>query len=64
MELEDVAAENPEAIGELTRRDVVCLRCGTPLWKTVAEAARDAGYEGDAIEELLAEVNAAVAARR
>jgi hypothetical protein len=55
MELEDLAAQNPKAIGLLTRRNIVCIRCGTPLWKTVEEAIRDAGIEDT--EKVIEEVN-------
>lgn len=55
MDLEDVAAQVPEAIGLLTRRNIICIQCGTPLWKTVAEAIRDAGYEDS--EQIIREVN-------
>lgn len=55
MELEDVAAQVPKAIRLLSRRDIVCIQCGTPLWKTVAEAITDAGY--DDVDGIVAEVN-------
>lgn len=55
MELEDVAAQMPKAIGLLTRRNIICIQCGTPLWKTVEEAIHDAGYE-DA-DAVIAQVN-------
>ncbi|MFH0883193.1 MAG: hypothetical protein V2A56_09435 [bacterium] len=55
MELEDLAAQNPKAIGLLTRRNIVCIRCGTPLWKTVEEAIHDAGIEDT--EKVIEEVN-------
>lgn len=60
MELEDVARESPKAIRFLTKRDIICIQCGTPLWKTVEEAIHDAGYE-DA-DAIVAEVNAEVEA--
>ncbi|HEB84380.1 MAG TPA: hypothetical protein ENI92_05195 [Bacteroidetes bacterium] len=58
MELEDVAREAPVAIRHLTRKGVVCIQCGTPLWKTVEEAIRDAGVED--VEGMIAEVNRAI----
>lgn len=60
MELEDVARISPVAIRLLTRRDIVCIACGTPLWKTVEEAIRDAGHED--VDSIVAEVNAELAA--
>jgi hypothetical protein len=56
MEIEDVAAQMPKAIGALTRRNIVCIQCGTPLWKTVEEAIRDAGFDDPGA--IIAEVNA------
>lgn len=60
MEIEDVAAQNPKAIGLLTRRNIVCIQCGTPLWKTVEEAIRDAGFEDPAA--IIEDVNKELAA--
>ena len=60
MDLEDVAAAVPKAIGLLTRRNIICIQCGTPLWKTVAEAIRDAGFEN--VDEIIQEVNNELAA--
>ena len=59
MELEDVASQVPRAIRALSHRNIVCIQCGTPLWKTVAEAITDAGYED--IDGIIAEVNREVA---
>jgi hypothetical protein len=55
MDLEDVARETPHAIRLLTERNIVCIACGTPLWKTVEEAIRDAGI--DDVETIISEVN-------
>ncbi|MCB2213543.1 DUF1858 domain-containing protein [bacterium] len=55
MDLEDVARVSPFAIRLLTRRDIICIQCGTPLWKTVEEAIRDAGIED--VDGLISEVN-------
>lgn len=60
MDLEDVAAQVPKAIRLLTRRDIICIQCGTPLWKTVEEAIRDAGYED--VDAMIDEVNGELAA--
>ncbi len=59
MDLEDVAREAPKAIGAMTRRGIICIQCGTPLWKTVEEAMRDAGIED--VDALVKEVNIEVA---
>ena len=59
MDLEDVAMLSPVAIRLLTRRNIICIQCGTPLWKTVEEAILDAGYED--VEGIIAEVNAGIA---
>jgi len=56
MDLEDVARESPLAIRLLTERNIVCIACGTPLWKTVEEAIHDAGLED--VEAVVSEVNA------
>lgn len=55
MELEDLAAKYPYAIRLFSRRNIICIKCGTPLWITVEEAIRRAGHEN--VEEILEEVN-------
>ncbi|HEX05384.1 MAG TPA: hypothetical protein ENH10_09585 [Bacteroidetes bacterium] len=60
MDLEDVASITPKAIRLLTERNIVCIACGTPLWKTVGEAIQDAGL--DNVDVIVAEVNAELAA--
>ena len=60
MDLEDVAAQVPRAIRSLTQRNIVCIQCGTPLWKTVEEAILDAGLED--VDGIIADVNREVEA--
>lgn len=57
MDLEDLVAQAPKAVRSLTRRNIICIQCGTPLWKTVEEAIRDAGYEEGEVDSIVAEVN-------
>lgn len=59
MDLEDVARISPHAIRLLTERNIVCIACGTPLWKTVREAVRDAGIED--VDTIIDEVNRTLA---
>ena len=60
MDLEDVASVSPHAIRLLTERNIVCIACGTPLWKTVREAIQDAGIED--VDGIVSEVNTELAA--
>ncbi|MBD3167306.1 hypothetical protein GF324_11955 [bacterium] len=57
MDLEDVARVSPKAIGSMTRREIVCIQCGTPLWKTVEEAMRDSGVKEEEIDALIDTIN-------
>lgn len=59
MDLEDVAREAPLAIRLLTERDIVCIACGTPLWKTVEEAIHDAGLND--VDGIINEINTELA---
>ncbi len=55
MDLEDVASNIPKAIGLLTRKGIVCIQCGTPLWMTVEEAVKSAGYKD--VDSIIEEIN-------
>ena len=52
--IEEVVERFPEAVGILSRRGVICIQCGAPVWGTLAEAVQRAGLD---VDELLAELN-------
>lgn len=37
IQVEELAASFPEAVGFLTKKGVRCIRCGEPAWGTLGE---------------------------
>jgi len=54
MPVEDIVERYPRAVEVLTRRGVICIQCGAPVWGTLAEAVALAGQD---VEEVIAELN-------
>lgn len=45
MDIEELAAAFPEAVGFLTRNGVRCIRCGEPVWGNLGELLKEEGIE-------------------
>lgn len=56
IQVEDLAREYPESVGFLTRRGVRCIRCGEPVWGTLAELLEEDGIKNP--QDLVDELNA------
>lgn len=55
IQVEDLASEYPEAVGFLMRRGIRCIRCGEPVWGTLAELLDETDIENP--ETLVADLN-------
>lgn len=55
--IEDLVREVPGAVAYLRRQGIRCLACGEPIWGTLEQAARDKGYDEEAIERFVEELN-------
>ena len=56
--IEDLIKDYPQSVSLLTRRGVICIQCGEPVWGTLDEALKRAGIEDE--DELVGQLNAAV----
>ncbi len=54
--VEELVELFPEAVGFLTRKGVHCIRCGEPLWCSLAELLDEEGIENP--QKLIEELNA------
>ena len=43
--IEDLVRECPQAVTILRDYGIRCLRCGEPIWGTLAEAAKEKGID-------------------
>ncbi|MGD2295728.1 MAG: DUF1858 domain-containing protein, partial [Candidatus Aminicenantes bacterium] len=44
-QVEEIAENQPEAVGFLTRRGIRCIRCGEPVWGTLGQLLEEDGIE-------------------
>lgn len=56
IQVEELAAGYPEAVGFLTRHGIRCIRCGEPVWGTLRELLEETGVENP--EDVVTELNA------
>jgi len=55
--IEDLVNQFPNAIDFLSTRKIRCIRCGEPIWGTLAEAAKEKGYTDHEIDLLVNDLN-------
>lgn len=53
----DLVEQYPSSVGYLSEKGIRCLRCGEPVWGTLAEAAIEKGYNENQIKQLIDEIN-------
>lgn len=56
--IEELVEIIPDAVQYLSREGIRCIRCGEPIWGTLAEAAREKGYSDEDIKRFVADLNA------
>lgn len=62
MQIEEMVQGFPEAVGFLSRQGLRCIRCGEPLWGTLADFLNSEGVENP--ERLVDELNAFIREER
>ena len=53
--IEDLVREHPEVVNVLMKHNVVCIKCGEPVWGTLGETLDRAGKENQ--DEIVEELN-------
>lgn len=53
----DLVEQYPVSVGYLSEKGIRCLRCGEPVWGTLAEAAMEKGYNESQIKQLTDDLN-------
>jgi len=57
--IEEIVEKHPELIRPLREYGIVCIRCGEPIWGTLAQAAAEKGI--DNIDEIVEKMNRIIA---
>lgn len=55
--IEDLVRDIPESVGYLMKNGIKCLACGEPIWGTLEQAAKDKGFDDEAIKRFVKEIN-------
>lgn len=59
--IEAIAEQSSELVKYLADKGIPCIRCGEPIWGTLAEAARQKGYSDEQISGFVDEMNRIIA---
>jgi hypothetical protein len=59
--IEDLVGEHPRAVSFLMTHGIVCIACGEPIWGTLRDAAERKGFSESEIEDIVRDLNAALA---
>ncbi len=53
----DLVEQYPASVGYLSEKGIRCLRCGEPVWGTLAEAAKEKGFNDSQIRQFTDDLN-------
>ncbi|MGE3062471.1 MAG: DUF1858 domain-containing protein [bacterium] len=45
MYVEDIVSNFPDTVGYLMERDIICIKCGAPVWGTLNELLESRGVK-------------------
>lgn len=55
--IEDLVNNYPQTLDYLSKNGIRCIRCGEAIWGTLAEAAREKGFDDDSIDGFVNDLN-------
>jgi len=56
MFVEDIVRDFPDTVGYLMERDIICIKCGSPVWGTLNEILERTGVKDK--EDFISLMNA------
>lgn len=57
IEIEDLVRDYPFSVKYLMEHGIKCIACGEPIWGTLEEAAKEKGFDNEAIVQFVDEMN-------
>jgi hypothetical protein len=57
IKIDDLIRHYPGAVGFLIKKGLPCVVCGEPFWGTLADLARQKGFNEEEISALVTEFN-------
>ena len=55
--IEDLVRDYPGAVTYLMEKGIRCLMCGEPIWGTLESAAKEKGFDDEAILKFVEDLN-------
>jgi len=55
--IEDLLKKYPQAQKFLSKKGIVCIMCGEPVWGTLGEQMEEKGFSEDEIDTIISELN-------
>jgi hypothetical protein len=55
--IEDLVEERPKAVKYLLEKDIICIKCGAPVWETLGSLLERHGIKGKEKKRIIAEIN-------
>ena len=55
--IEDLVRDIPDSVGYLMQKGIKCLACGEPIWGTLEDAAKEKGFDENALQGFVEDLN-------
>ncbi|KAF5076878.1 hypothetical protein DSECCO2_156240 [anaerobic digester metagenome] len=55
--IEELVDRIPESVQLLSKRGIICILCGEPVWGTLDELAKSKQFTNEQINEIVLEIN-------
>ena len=55
--IEELVDLLPESVEYLRQKGIRCIACGEPIWGTLEEAAKEKGFDYQAIQQFVKDLN-------
>ena len=57
ISIEELVEKVPESVQYLMNKGIKCIACGEPIWGTLEEAAIEKGFNTEAIQKFVDDLN-------
>jgi hypothetical protein len=58
ISIEDLVEDVPGSVKYMMDQGIKCIACGEPIWGTLEEAAKEKGFDDNAIDGFVSDLNA------
>jgi len=55
--IEELVNKKPKSVEYMSKKGIICIKCGEPIWGTIYEVCKDKGFNDQEIEEIIKELN-------